>query len=83
LLLNAKVVFLLVGLLVGGVVGYITRPESAEIKIGGASIEFSDNKISAGSSDNLTSGQSRHIFVYAAIGGIIGLLVGFAVGQRR
>ncbi len=81
--LNSKVALLLLGLLVGGVVGYVTRPESAEIKIGGTSIEFSDNKVSTGSSNSLTSGQGQHIALYTVIGGIIGLLAGFAADRRR
>ena len=56
----------------------LTRPEAAEIKIGGASIEFSNNTVSTGSSGTLTSGQSQHIALYAVAGGIIGLLIGFA-----
>lgn len=81
--LNAKVALLLLGLLIGGAVGYLTRPQAAEIKIGGASIEFSDNKVSTGSSGSLTSGQGRHIAVYALVGGVIGLLIGFATDRRR
>lgn len=79
---NAKVALLLLGLLAGGVAGYLTRPEAAEIKLGGASIEFSDNKVSAGSSDSLTTGQTQHIAVYAFIGGVIGLLAGLAADRR-
>ena len=81
--LNSKVALLLLGLIVGGIVGYATRPESAEIKIGGTSIEFSDNKVSTGSSSALTSGQGQHIALYAVIGGVIGLLAGFAADRRR
>ena len=81
--LNSKVALLLLGLVIGGVVGYVTRPESAEIKIGGTSIEFSDNKVSTGSSGSLTSGQGQHIALYAVVGGIIGLLAGFAADRRR
>ena len=80
---NAKVALLLLGLIAGAVVGYATRPESAEIKIGGTSIEFSDNKVSAGSSSSLTSGQGQHIALYAVIGGVIGLLAGIAADRRR
>ena len=80
--LNSKVALLLLGLLVGGAAGYLTRPESAEIKIGGTSIEFSNNKVSTGSSGSLTSGQTQHIALYAVIGGVIGLLAGFAVDRR-
>ena len=81
--MNSKVALLLLGLLVGAIAGYLTRPESAEIKIGGASIEFSNNKVSTGSSGALTSGQTQHILLYAAFGGVIGLLAGFAADRRR
>ena len=80
--MNSKVALLVLGLLVGGLAGYLTRPELAEIKIGGTSIEFSNNKVSTGSSGSLTSGQTQHIALYAVIGGVIGLLVGFAVDRR-
>ena len=80
---NTKVALLLLGLLIGGVVGYLTRPAAAEIKLGGASIEFSDNKVSANSSDSgLTTGQTQHIALYAFIGGVIGLLAGLAADRR-
>lgn len=80
--LNSKVALLLLGLLIGSVVGYLTRPDTAEIKIGGTSIEFSNNQVSTGSSASLASGRSRHMFLYAAAGGVIGLLVGFAGDGR-
>ena len=37
--MNAKIVLLIVGLVVGGLAGYLTRPEAAEIKIGSFSLE--------------------------------------------
>ena len=80
---NARIALLLLGLIVGAAVGYAARPEAAEIKIGGTSIEFSDNKVSAGSSSTLTSGQGQHIALYAVIGGVIGLLAGFVADRRR
>jgi hypothetical protein len=81
--LNAKVATLLLGLLIGAVAGYVTRPESAEIKIGGVSVEFSNNQVSSGSSGDLTSGQTRHILLFTLIGGVAGLLGGFALDRRR
>ena len=81
--LNAKVATLLLGLLLGAVVGYLTRPETAELRIGQLSVEFSDNQVSSGASGGLTSGQSRHLLVYTLIGGVIGLLAGFALDRRR
>ena len=81
---NAKVALLLLGLLAAAVAGYLTRPEATEIRLGGTSIEFQDNNVAAGSSSSpLTTGQSRHVFLYALAGGVIGLLVGFAVDRRR
>ena len=81
---NTKIVLLLLGLLAGGVYGYVTRPQSAEIKIGGTSIEFSSNRISTSSSSSgLTSAQGQHIALYAVGGGIIGLLLGLVAERRR
>ena len=81
-----KIALLLLGLVIGGIVGYVTRPEAAEIHIGGTSIEFQDNKVTAGSSSNaggLTGGQTQHVLLYTLAGGVIGLLAGFAVDRRR
>ncbi len=80
--LNAKVALLLLGLVVGGAAGYVTRPQAAEIHIGGASIEFQNNQVSTGESGSLTSGQMQHVLLYAISGGVIGLLAGFAVDRR-
>jgi hypothetical protein len=79
---NGKVALLLLGLCIGGGVGYATRPETAEIRIGGTTLSFSNNTISTGSSASLTAGQSEHVLLYAAIGGLIGLLGGFAANVR-
>ena len=80
--LNSKVALLLLGLLIGGVVGYLTRPETAELKVGDTSIQFQNNQVTAGRSGALTSGQSQRILLFALAGGVIGLLVGFAVDRR-
>ena len=80
--LNVKVALLLLGLLVGGVAGYLTRPLTAEIRLGDTTIAFQDNQVSAGSSGT-TGGTGRHILLYTLAGGIIGLLAGFAADRRR
>ena len=56
---------------------------AAEIKLGDTSIEFSDNKVSAGSFSSLTSGQGQHIALYAVVGGVIGLIVCLVADRRR
>jgi hypothetical protein len=74
--------FLLVGLVVGGLAGYLTRPESTEIKLGPLSVEVRSNEVARGGGP-LTSSQVQHIAILTAIGGVIGLGVGFAAGKRK
>jgi hypothetical protein len=75
--------FLLIGLLIGGLAGYMTRPEeTAEIRLGPLSVEVRNNERARGGGP-LTSNQVQHIAIMTAIGGAIGLGVGFAVSRRR
>ena len=76
------IVFLLLGLLVGAVSGYMTRPESTEIKLGPLSIEVKGNQV-AHDNGPLTSSQVQHIALITLIGGVIGLGVGFAIGKNK
>ena len=76
------IAFLLIGLVIGGLAGYMTRPESTEIKLGPLSFEVRSDEMARGGGP-LTSSQAQHIAIMTAIGGIIGLGVGFAVGKRR
>ena len=76
------IAFLLVGLAIGALAGYMTRPESTEIKLGPLSLEVRSNEVAQGGGP-LTSSQVQHIAILTAIGGIIGLGVGFAAGKRR
>ncbi len=75
------VAFMVVGLLIGALAGYVTRPESAEIKFGPLSIEVKGNEVARGNGP-LTSSQVQHIAIITMIGGVIGLGLGFAVGRR-
>ena len=79
---NPLVVYAVAGLLVGALSGYLTRPESAEIRIGPLSIEVKENQV-AHDNGPLTSSQVQHIAIIALIGGAIGLGVGYAAGRRR
>jgi hypothetical protein len=76
------ITFLLVGLVIGGLAGYLTRPESTEIKLGPLSVEVRSNEVAHGGGP-LTSSQVQHIAILTAIGGAIGLGVGFAAGRRK
>jgi hypothetical protein len=71
-----------VGLLIGVFAGYLTRPESAEIKFGPLNIEVKGNQIARGNGP-LTSSQIQHIAIITAIGGVIGLGLGFAMGRNK
>lgn len=72
---------LLVGLVVGGLVGYLTRPVAAELNVGPVSIEV-QGKSAARTGDSLTTGQLQHIGIFAAIGAVIGLGAGLVIGRR-
>ena len=79
---SSLVAFLLIGLVIGGLSGYMTRPETTEIRLGPLSVEVRSDEMARGG-DPLTSSQVQHIAIMTALGGIIGLGVGFAVGKRR
>jgi hypothetical protein len=65
----------------GALVGYVTRPESAEIKLPGLNIQITGDGPAQGGGE-LTSDQLQHIGIFAAIGAIIGLGAGVVVGRR-
>jgi hypothetical protein len=82
--LNLKVSLLVAGLLIGGLVGYLTRPEAAQINLGPVSIEVqSDRAASPRSGGAMTTGQWQHVGAFAIGGAVLGLLAGFAVDRRR
>ena len=79
---NAMVAFLVIGLLIGAFAGYMTRPESAEIRIGPLQIEVTGKGI-ASRNGELTSSQVQHIAIITLIGGLIGLGFGYAVDRGK
>ena len=81
--MNAKAVLLLVGLLVGSLAGYLTRPEAAEIKVGSFSLEIQGDSPAGTRGGSLTTGQMQHIGIFAVIGAVLGLGIGFVADRRR
>ncbi|MSP31306.1 MAG: hypothetical protein EXR03_00585 [Pseudolabrys sp.] len=79
---NPIVVFLAVGLAIGFLSGYLTRPETAEIRLGPISIEVRGDNVARGGGE-LTSSQVQHIAIVTLIGGIIGLALGFATKSGK
>jgi hypothetical protein len=79
--MNSKVMLLIAGLLVGGVVGYLTRPAATEITLGPLSIEVEGDRRAEGGGP-ITSSQWQHIAIFLAIGGVIGIAAGFVAGRR-
>jgi hypothetical protein len=79
---NAMVAYAVIGLLIGALAGYLTRPESAEIRIGPVQIEITGKGIDRGGGD-LTSSQVQHILLIALIGGLIGVGLGYAVDRGK
>ena len=79
---NATVTYAVIGLLIGALGGYLTRPESAEIKIGPVQIEVTGKGIDR-SGGNLTSSQVQHVLLVGVIGGLIGFGFGYLVDRGK
>jgi len=75
--MNAKVVLLVVGLVVGGLAGWLTRPDAAEIKLGPLSVEVKEQ------SGSLTRAQTQHMAIFAVLGAVIGFGIGYVVDQKK
>jgi hypothetical protein len=79
---NATVTYAIIGLLIGALAGYLTKPESAEIKIGPVQIEVTGKGIDRGGGD-LTSSQLQHLMLVGLIGGLVGAGFGFMVDRGK
>jgi len=76
------VAFLIVGLLIGALAGYLTRPESTEIKLGPLNIEVKGDRV-AHDNGPVTSSQMQHIALITVLGGAIGLGLGFVMRNNK
>ncbi len=80
--MNSTVALLIAGLLAGAFVGYLTRPEAAELRIGPVSIEVQGSGAAQGGGP-MTSGQWQYVALITAIGGAIGAGAGLLIGRRK
>jgi hypothetical protein len=81
--MNSRVLCLIVGLGLGALVGWLTRPESAEVRVGPISIEVQgDHAVGAHDTGSLTNGQIQHIAIYTVAGGVLGALASLLATRR-
>jgi hypothetical protein len=94
-----KIALLIIGLIIGGAVGWYTAPAPAvDMKIGGVKIEVQKDESGAemtatgpnggsieigGGKPSLLTDRTSRTAIFAVGGGIIGLILGFVVGGRR
>lgn len=81
--MNSRVLFLIVGLVLGALVGWLTRPEATEMRLGPLQIEVQgDHAAGAHDTGSLTNGQIHHIAIYTVAGGVLGALAGLLATRR-
>ncbi len=73
-----KVICLLLGIVAGGLIGFMTKPPTAQVTIPGINLEI---KTEAPQGE-LTNRQFNHIALCALVGAIVGLGVGFVADRR-
>ncbi len=78
-----KIVLLVAGLLIGGLVGFLSRPDSADLNMAGVSVEVQTNRTAAAGSDGqIATGKWQRIATFALGGGVLGFAAGFAADRR-
>lgn len=98
--MSSKVTLLVVGLIVGGAIGWFTAPRPAvDINVGGVSLQVEgDNaggtmmateddggsmKVQVGAPTGFLPDPVQRTAVFAVIGGILGLGMGFLADRRK
>ncbi len=81
--MNTKALLLVVGLLVGAVVGWFTKPPAATLQLGPVNIEIASNQSIGGRNNGPTDAQWYYIGMITAVGGLLGLGLGVLVDRRR
>ena len=96
--MNTKVILLVVGLIVGGVAGWLTAPTTDVIKVGPLSVEVQGGsgeggtvtatgndgqiQVQVGNPSPLDDRNTRAL-IFAIVGAIVGLGAGFVVDRQR
>lgn len=78
---NVMVVLAVIGLITGAMIGYLTRPEIVQMQVGPLNIEVRGSGPARGG--EMTSGQWQHVALFALIGGVIGLGLGYGVQRGK
>lgn len=78
--MNLKIILLVLGLVAGSLIGYVTRPATAAIRVPGINLEIKTEGPPEGS---LTRQQTQHILIWTVIGAVVGFGAGFVAERRR
>jgi hypothetical protein len=96
---NIRLILLVIGLIVGGVIGWTTAPATSTIKVGPLSMEVQEGN--SGNSAAITATENNgevnvkvgstsplddrntRTLLFAVIGGIVGGAAGFFAGGRK
>ena len=79
--MNVRLILIVVGVLIGGLIGFLTRPQSAEIKLGPIQLEVQTDQPAA-PGDAITSSQWQYIGIFGLVGGLVGFGLGFVANRR-
>ena len=81
--MNSRVLFLIVGLVLGAIVGYLTRPEEAEVNLGPLHVQVQGDHAAGAHDEGRSDQRPDHAYrdLYVA-GGVLGALAGLLVARR-
>jgi hypothetical protein len=95
--MRPAVVLLLVGLVVGAILGWVTAPKAVDVNVGPLSVTV-DNQGGGGSvtaksedgkinvqvgSQSPLDDRNMRTLIFAVVGGLVGFGIGFAVDRRK
>ena len=96
--MNAKVILLLVGLLIGGAAGWITAPQPTQLQVGPLSVEVQGGNGDGGTvTATENNGQVQvqvgnpspfndpmmRTGIFGVIGALVGLVIGVVMDRRK